>query len=113
MREVDEALSRAYAQRGAASPPSGVPPTPHWSREPRAGNVRSPGGEPRSAPEPGSCRPVAVTVTWHRPGESRAGTPRSAEHRSIPRRSRNFSGRRSSCFWRRNGATGSSRWPTA
>ncbi len=36
MREVDEALARAYAQRDQASSPQGVPPTPHWSaRAPR------------------------------------------------------------------------------
>ncbi len=31
MREVDEALSRAYAQRSSVGTPSGVPPTPHWA----------------------------------------------------------------------------------
>jgi Mrp family chromosome partitioning ATPase len=30
MREVDEALARAYAQRDQANPPRGVPPAPHW-----------------------------------------------------------------------------------
>jgi len=30
MREVDEALARAYSQRDQGDPPQGVPPTPHW-----------------------------------------------------------------------------------
>ena len=30
MREVDEALVRAYAQRDKADPARGVPPAPHW-----------------------------------------------------------------------------------
>jgi protein-tyrosine kinase len=30
MREVDEALARAYAQRQESEPPRGVPPAPHW-----------------------------------------------------------------------------------
>ena len=30
MREVDEALARAYAQREQSDPPQGVPPAPHW-----------------------------------------------------------------------------------
>ena len=30
MREVDEALARAYAQREHGDPPQGVPPAPHW-----------------------------------------------------------------------------------
>lgn len=30
MREVDEALTHAYAQRSAASPAQSVPPSPHW-----------------------------------------------------------------------------------
>ncbi|MGO9815139.1 MAG: CpsD/CapB family tyrosine-protein kinase [Isosphaeraceae bacterium] len=70
MREVDDALSRAYAQRGAASPPSGVPPTPHWSS-------RAPEQEPTSSPSPSSSEPRSArttsaggrTVSWHRPGE--------------------------------------------
>jgi protein-tyrosine kinase len=32
MREVDEALSHAYARRGMAASASNVPPTPHWTR---------------------------------------------------------------------------------
>jgi protein-tyrosine kinase len=31
MREVDEALARAYAQHGESNPPQAVPPAPHWS----------------------------------------------------------------------------------
>ena len=30
MREVDEALARAYAQRGESNAPQAVPPAPHW-----------------------------------------------------------------------------------
>ncbi len=68
MREVDDALSRAYAQRGAASPPSGVPPTPHWSS-------RTPEQEATPSPSPSSSEPRSArsasadgrTVTWHRP----------------------------------------------
>ena len=32
MREVDEALSRAYARRGFSGSASSLPPTPHWAR---------------------------------------------------------------------------------
>ena len=56
MREVDEALARAYAQRDKGDPPQGVPPAPHWpaqsrshtpasrarSRRPRTGRVPAP-----------------------------------------------------------------------
>ena len=30
MREVDEALARAYAQHEQSNPPQSVPPAPHW-----------------------------------------------------------------------------------
>ncbi len=30
MREVDEALARAYAQHEQGNSPQGVPPAPHW-----------------------------------------------------------------------------------
>ena len=36
MREVDQALARAYAQRGASEPAS-VPPSPHVAPDPRTG----------------------------------------------------------------------------
>jgi protein-tyrosine kinase len=82
MREVDDALSRAYAQRGAASPPSGVPPTPH-------GSTRSPERE-ASSPSPGSegrfARVASAhgrTVTRHRPGES-GGEPWQASQSLDP-----------------------------
>ena len=82
MREVDDALSRAYAQRGAASPPSGVPPTPHWSS-------RSPEHEatsPSSGSEARSARTASTggrTVTWHRHGES-GGEPARASQSIDP-----------------------------
>ena len=111
MREVDDALSLAYAQRGAASPPSGLTPTPRWSSRTPEHEATSPssGSEARSARTASAGR---RTVTWHRHGES-GGEPRGRVNRSIPRRSRNFSGLGSSWFWSANGATGSIRWPTA
>jgi protein-tyrosine kinase len=34
MREVDDALARAFAQRGPVDVPEGVPPPPHWAARP-------------------------------------------------------------------------------
>ena len=45
MREVDEALARAYAQHEQSDPPQGVPPAPHWPA--------------RALTEPTSTRPIA------------------------------------------------------
>ena len=76
MREVDDALSRAYAQRGAASPPSGVTLTTHWSSRTPEHEATSPssGSEARSARIASAGR---RTVTWHRHGES-GGEPARA-----------------------------------
>ena len=79
MREVDDALSRAYAQRGAASPPSGVPPTPHWS------SSRTPEHEatsPASGSEARAARTAFTggrTVTWHRHVELDVETARPSQ----------------------------------
>src|SRR5271165_151999 len=82
MREVDDALSRAYAQRGAASPPSGVTPTPHWSSRTPEHEATSPssGSEARSARTASTGR---RTVTWHRHGES-GGEPARASQSIDP-----------------------------
>lgn len=51
MREVDEALRRAFAQRGSGEPSSGVPPTPHWASRPaQAALAREPDRSPVEAP---------------------------------------------------------------
>jgi protein-tyrosine kinase len=49
MREVDEALAKAYAQRDQADSPQGVPPAPHW-----------PLRAPRTKPSPAAPMPVPV-----------------------------------------------------
>ena len=55
MREVDEALARAYAQHEQSNPPQGVPPAPHWP----ARALQTPLGSavaPADAPDrPPSC----------------------------------------------------------
>ncbi len=73
MREVDDALSRAYAQRDAASPPS-----PHWSSRTPEPEAPSPptGSEPRFAR---TASAGGRSVTWHRPGE-----PGGEPERAIP-----------------------------
>lgn len=82
MREVDDALSRAYAQRGAASPPSGLTPTPHWSSRTPEHEATSPssGSEARSARTASAGR---RTVTWHRHSES-GGEPARASQSIDP-----------------------------
>lgn len=74
MREVDDALSRAYAQRGSSSAPQGVPPSPHWAS-------RLPDQE-ASSPDPGNeARPARTAstggraVTWHDHGEPALASP--------------------------------------
>ena len=42
MREVDEALARAYAQREQSDPPQGVPPAPHWPARARSSRAIGP-----------------------------------------------------------------------
>jgi protein-tyrosine kinase len=51
MREVDEALARAYAQRDQGDPPQGVPPAPHWAGPLRPARDQKPTLAP---PPPGS-----------------------------------------------------------
>jgi protein-tyrosine kinase len=48
MREVDEALARAYAQHEQSNPPPAVPPAPHW---------------PARARKPPLARPSPLTVS--------------------------------------------------
>jgi protein-tyrosine kinase len=50
MREVDEALARAYAQHEQSNPPQGVPPAPHWP----ARGLQSPLARPSPLAAPGS-----------------------------------------------------------
>jgi Mrp family chromosome partitioning ATPase len=54
MREVDEALAKAYAQRDKVEPPRGVPPAPHW---PAHIAVRGPINESEVAPRTNSPSP--------------------------------------------------------
>jgi protein-tyrosine kinase len=56
MREVDEALARAYAQRDKGEPGRGVPPAPHW---PAHAAPRAAARESGLAPEASAA--VAVT----------------------------------------------------
>ena len=63
MREVDEALRRAYAQQSTPAPSAGVPPTPHWSSrtaEPETPS-RSTRGSWQAVPSLGRM------ITRHRP----------------------------------------------
>ena len=65
MREVDEALARAYAQRDQGDPPQGVPPAPHWPAR------RPPDRSPtRSAAEP--LEPVGRVAMAGARADSRA-----------------------------------------
>lgn len=54
MREVDEALARAYAQRDKADPAQTVPPAPHWPAHAsqRSWPTSEPGTNPLDAPIP-------------------------------------------------------------
>ncbi|MFI5455041.1 MAG: CpsD/CapB family tyrosine-protein kinase [Isosphaerales bacterium] len=52
MREVDEALARAYAQRDQADPPQGVPPAPHWPALDRPTRAFKPAPVPPPGPRP-------------------------------------------------------------
>jgi len=65
MREVDEALARAYAQRDQADSPQGVPPAPHWpARAPRPKLAPAP-----TQPEAGSTTELqwpAIVLTLER-----------------------------------------------
>jgi protein-tyrosine kinase len=75
MREVDEALSRAYAQRGTAGSSPGVPP-PHWSNrgpdhEPAVGEGRTP-----RSPTP-SIQTEGRLITRHRRGSSQINASES------------------------------------
>jgi protein-tyrosine kinase len=56
MREVDDALARAYAQRDQADSPQSVPPAPHW-----------PARAPRSNPAPAHAQPEGdstIELQW-------------------------------------------------
>ncbi len=57
MREVDEALARAYAQREKGDAARGVPPAPHW---PAHGGQRGPASE--SAPVPSGAPAPAFAL---------------------------------------------------
>ena len=52
MREVDEALARAYAQREKGDPPRGVPPAPHWPAQRRARPTSRADPCPATSPQP-------------------------------------------------------------
>src|SRR5262249_7981636 len=64
MREVDEALARAYSQREKGEPGRGVPPAPHWPARPASQEPAPfPGAEdaPASArgSEPSAAGPIS------------------------------------------------------
>jgi Mrp family chromosome partitioning ATPase len=61
MREVDEALARAYSHRDAGEPARGVPPAPHW---PSHAAPRAPAREQRLAPVASGFAPPAVELQW-------------------------------------------------
>ena len=75
MREVDEALSRAFAQRGPASPSSAVPPTPHWATRAAetAADARVDAEIPASTAETKSVANRGRVITWHHPREPDPG----------------------------------------
>ena len=112
MREVDEALSRAYARRGLSGSASSLPPTPHCTEEsrppatlherparptPRHGKIHCRRAPPDAGPRhrtPHECRRPRLRDPRAR------GRPRSqvAGHRALA--------------GARLGTIGSSRWPT-
>ncbi len=65
MREVDEALARAYAQREPGDPPQGVPPAPHWPARAAQTGGRS---APFTRPAPGPIGRAAVAGNRAHPG---------------------------------------------
>ncbi len=68
MKEVDDALSRVYAQRTGTGSPAGMPPSPHRSGRVPEQEVPS----SVSSQEPRPARTVLTrgrTVTWHHHGE--------------------------------------------
>ena len=99
MREVDEALARAYAHREKSDPPQGVPPAPHWSgpvSPPTAAREPTPDRVPRPAAvlagrEPGTAVELqwpALVLTLERDYGERFG--RLAEHLVQARRRQNL-----------------------
>ncbi len=53
MREVDEVLARAYAQRDQGDPPQSVPPGPHWAASHRLARALNPPPVPKAPPGAG------------------------------------------------------------
>ena len=73
MREVDEALRRAYARQGVPTPSAGVPPTPHWSS--RTAEPEAPAPEGLTWSTRGSSQAVPSLgrmITQHRPANREA-----------------------------------------
>ncbi|MDR3619632.1 MAG: CpsD/CapB family tyrosine-protein kinase [Paludisphaera borealis] len=78
MKEVDEALSRAYSQRTQANSSTGVPPSPHWTSRKPGDSDRAPaarqdsserGGrgratEPLGLPAPGLGHGSGIEIQW-------------------------------------------------
>jgi protein-tyrosine kinase len=64
MREVDEALEKAYAQRDKVDPARGVPPAPHW---PVHVAPRGPANEPHIVPPDAVLAPALTPRTDARP----------------------------------------------
>jgi Mrp family chromosome partitioning ATPase len=63
MREVDEALARAYSQRDQADPPQGVPPAPHLIAFDRPVRIDAPAHVPSRPPSSGA----RVELQWPAP----------------------------------------------
>ena len=70
MREVDDALSRAYARKPQADSAPGVPPAPHWPARKLTGLDRplharyAPGPVGLPSPGPDFDDPSAVEIQW-------------------------------------------------
>lgn len=70
MREVDDALSRAYSQKTQANSAPGVPPSPHWTMRKPTGADRPPHArfvrDPLGLPSPGvdADRGPAIEIQW-------------------------------------------------
>jgi len=70
MREVDEALRRAYAKQSVPTPSAGIPPAPHWSS--RTMERESPTPETLSQSTRGSSQAVSSLgrmISRHRPAD--------------------------------------------
>lgn len=63
MREVDDALSRAYARRAEPGTLDRVPPSPHWARKSEPAGPKRLGPPRESLPTPSTIEP-GVALRW-------------------------------------------------